>query len=77
MNQIWEKVVNILNDQQIKDFFTGKTSPTIKTENVVKVDEATLNKAGMYILGGFVSSALIIAFVIAWAIKSSAKAIKG
>lgn len=73
MNAIWEKIVNVLNDQQIKDFFSGKTSPVIKTENVVKVDTATITLAGKWIVGGLLASALltslIIGLFIKWALK--------
>lgn len=75
MSNIWEKVVNVLNDQQIKDFFSGKTSPVIKTENVVTVDAKTIQQAGIYIVGGLVLSALVTATIIAIAIRSAFKSI--
>ncbi|PWK27014.1 hypothetical protein LV89_01826 [Arcicella aurantiaca] len=77
MNQIWEKIVNVLNDQQIKDFFSGKTSPVIKTENNVTIAKETITQAGQWIAGGFVLSAIIIGLFVKWAVSSGVKSIKG
>ena len=79
MNAIWEKIVNVLNDQQIKDFFSGKTSPVIKTESVVKMDPSTITLAGQWIVGGLLASAvvtgLIIGLFIKWAMKPVSRTI--
>lgn len=76
MNQIWEKVIAVLNDQQIKDFFSGKTSPVIKTESVVKADAETLKTAGMYIISGLVASGVVVGVFILIAGNMVVKAIK-
>lgn len=75
MNSVWEKIANALNSQTIQDWVSGKVTPTIKTDNVVTVNNQTLQTAGMYIVGGFIASAVIISVTIAIVIRSAAKRI--
>ena len=68
-----EKIAYALSSQQLQDFVSGKTSPTIKTENTVTVDNKTIDRAGVWIIGGFVGSAILIGFFIKWGTSSAAK----
>lgn len=68
-----EKIADALSSQQLQDFISGKTSPTIKTENTVTVDNKTIDRAGVWIIGGFVGSAILIGLFIKWGTSSAAK----
>lgn len=73
MANFLDKLVEIMSADEIKNFISGKTSPTIKTDNKVSVDTETLKTAGMYILGGFITSALLIGGIIVIGIRWSLK----
>ena len=75
MNSVIEKIANALSSQTIQDWVSGKTVPTIKTDNVVTVSDPTLKTAGLYIIGGLIASAIIIGGIVAWAIRSATKRI--
>lgn len=68
-----DKIVDGLSSQEIKDFISGKTAPTIKTDNTVTVDNKTIDRAGAWILGGFIGSAVLIGLFIKWGTSSAAK----
>jgi len=68
-----DKVVDGLSSQELKDFISGKSTPTIKTENSVTLDQKTLDRAGAWILGGLIGSALLIGLFIKWGTSSAAR----
>ena len=73
MANFLDKIVDVLSADEIKNFISGKTSPTIKTDNKVSLEPETLKTAGMYILGGFISSALLLGAIIVIGIRWSVK----
>lgn len=68
-----KKIVDVLSSKELQDFATGKSSPTIKTDNKVTVAKETLTTAGGWILGGFIASAAMISTAIFFAVRSGVK----
>lgn len=76
MASILDKLSNILSDQEIKDFLTGKKNPQLNVNTQVEMEAETLKSLAIYLFLALAGFALVLAYLLFWAMKMALKGIK-
>ena len=76
MANILDTLANILSTDEIKDFITGKKKPEIDVNTNVEMETETIKNVAFYLFLALAGFAMVLAFLMFWAMKFALSSFK-